>query len=173
MPFNLFNRNKDNNSQPQEENTVADSQLQAKNTVTGLIGLPGYNNPSRRADIIFVHGLGGHAFNTWHPKEILNPLISQQDLDNESWLYWLGKDIKDVGVWTFGYEANFSKLNGGAMSQFDLAKYFLECLNNKRIGKERPVFFITHSLGGILVKKALLYAQEYSDIKPYLKTVRV
>lgn len=127
-----------------------------KDNMTGLIEISGCNNLNRWGDVVFVHGLGGHPLKTWHPEE--KP-------DNNSWLYWLGEDLKDVGIWTFGYEAAFSNLKGRTMPRFDQARNLLQWLNNKSIGKDRPLVFITHSLGGLLVKQALLTAVDYPQYK--------
>ncbi|MBP5975885.1 hypothetical protein HW132_24890 [Brasilonema sp. CT11] len=121
--------------------------------MTGLIKISGCDNPNRRVDVIFVHGLGGHPQKTWHP---------QEKLDNKSWLFWLGEDLKDVGVWSFGYEAEFSNWKGKAMPRFDQARNFAQWLEIKQMGKQRPLFFITHSLGGLLVKEVLRNAETYS-----------
>lgn len=120
--------------------------------MNSLLAISGHENPNRRGDVIFVHGLGGHLQTTWHPRE---------KLDDQSWLYWLGEDLKDVGIWSFGYEAQFSNWKGKAMPRFDQARNFTQWLDNKGIGKERPLIFITHSLGGLLVKEVLRNADTY------------
>ena len=63
---------------------------------TRLIPIFGTEKDSRIADIVFVHGLGGDPLSTWHAqgkKEKIN-----------SWMTWLGEDLKEVGVWSIGYE---------------------------------------------------------------------
>ncbi|MBD2616141.1 hypothetical protein H6G94_33690 [Nostoc punctiforme FACHB-252] len=118
----------------------------------GLQTISGCENADRRGDVIFVHGLGGHPQTTWHP---------QDKEDNQSWLYWLGEDLKDTGIWSFGYEAEFSNWKGKAMPRFDQARNFIQWLENKRLGKEQPLIFITHSLGGLLVKEVVRLADTY------------
>lgn len=120
--------------------------------MSGLLAIYGCGNPNRKGDVIFVHGLGGHYQKTWHP---------QEKLDNKSWLYWLGEDLEDIAIWSFGYEAEFSNWKGKAMPRFDQARNFTQWLENKRIGKERPLIFITHSLGGLLIKEMLRNADTY------------
>jgi pimeloyl-ACP methyl ester carboxylesterase len=117
-----------------------------------------------RADVIFVHGLGGNAWSTWHPKELRN--------DDNFWLKWLGEDLPYICTWTFGYEAEPSSWRGNSMPLFDQATNLLQGLDNMGIG-ERKIIFITHSLGGLLVKKMLQTAQTYmKDNKSYEQIVK-
>jgi len=117
-----------------------------------LIEIVGCDNPNRLGDVIFVHGLGGHALGTWHPLE-------KQDDDN-FWPAWLGNDLKDVGIWSLGYEVEPFKWKGNSMPLADRATNILDLLDSYEIG-ERPIIFITHSLGGLLVKQMLRNARDY------------
>jgi predicted alpha/beta hydrolase family esterase len=119
---------------------------------TGLIKISGCENPSRSGDVIFVHGLGGNAWSTWHPKELY---------DDNFWLTWLGKDLLDFGIWSFGYAAEPFEWKGTSMPLFDQASNLLDWLEICDIG-QRPLIFVAHSLGGLLVKKMLNTAQTFS-----------
>ncbi|RCJ42490.1 hypothetical protein A6770_34590 [Nostoc minutum NIES-26] len=146
----MFGRKPSANSQPNE-----------KSNMTGLMKILGCDNPSRRGDVVFVHGLAGHAWNTWHWQ---NPKDRDYQKDN-FWLTWLAEDLKkegiDVGIWSFGYDAARFTVSGFAMPLFDQASNFLDDLENFGIG-ERPVVFVTHSMGGLLVKKMLNSAKTFS-----------
>lgn len=110
-------------------------------------------NVDRKVDVIFVHGLGGDAFSTWKSGE------------GASWPHWLGEDLPEVGVWSLDYAASPSKWGslgrlmgdrdaGHAMALPDRAAQVLDSLVLDGFG-ERPLFFICHSLGGLLVKQIL------------------
>jgi protein SERAC1 len=131
---------------------ATDSQPNEDSNMTGLIKISGCDNPSRRGDVVFVHGLGGHPQKTWHPAE---------KTDNDSWLYWLGKDLTDLGIWTFGYKAEFSDWKGKAMPRFDQARNLFNSLQDEQLGEDKPLIFVTHSLGGLLVKQVLNLADTY------------
>ncbi|MEH2246325.1 esterase/lipase family protein [Nostoc sp.] len=123
-----------------------------------LFSVLGCENPHRNGDVIFIHGLAGDAWGTWHSQD-------QSDRrDRDFWLTWLQEDLTqkgiDVGVWTFGYEAARFQFNGSAMPRFDQASNLLEFLQVREIG-ERPVIFVTHSMGGLLVKEVLRTAQNF------------
>lgn len=124
-----------------------------KDSKIGLQKISGCDNYNRKADVVFVHGLGGHALSTWHP---------QEKSDKNSWPFWLGEELPDIGIWSFGYKAEFSGWKGKTTPRFDKASNLLHCLEIDRIG-ERPLIFITHSLGGLLVKQMLRTAQTYQN----------
>ena len=58
--------------------------------------ISGCEQPNRKADVIFVHGLGGGAFTTWR----------HGDDESTSWPHWLGQEFPEVGVWSLGYAAS-------------------------------------------------------------------
>ncbi|KAI9790079.1 MAG: hypothetical protein M1816_005549 [Peltula sp. TS41687] len=102
-------------------------------------------------DIVAVHGLGGDAIHTWtHPKS------------KAFWLKeFLPQQIPDARIMTFGYNAAaaFGQSTAGVI---DHAKSLLNSLVDKREESEeiqRPLIFIAHSLGGIIVKQALFQAR--------------
>ncbi|MEH2011589.1 AAA-like domain-containing protein [Nostoc sp.] len=120
--------------------------------MTGLIKISGCDNPKRCGDVIFVHGLGGHARGTWHPQELRN--------DDNFWLTWLAQERPDLGIWSFGYKAEPFEWRDSTMPLFDRASNLLEYLQVNDIGKY-PIIFITHSMGGLLIKEMLRNAQTF------------
>jgi CHAT domain-containing protein/predicted enzyme related to lactoylglutathione lyase len=119
---------------------------------TDLIPISGCENSERIGDVIFVPGLGGDVRGTWHPQGKRN--------DNNFWLAWLGEELPDVGIWSLGYEVEPLKWKGNTMPLFDLATNILAVLDACEIG-DRPLIFIAHSLGGLLVKQMLRLAWDY------------
>ncbi|KAH7312661.1 hypothetical protein B0I35DRAFT_60212 [Stachybotrys elegans] len=125
----------------------------------------------RRADIIFVHGLGGSSRKTWTTNKDPETFWPQKFLPQEA-------DIKDARILSFGYNSSFRA--GGASSKvsiIDFAKALLYDLKyaqdesyadteDLKMG-EKPIIFVVHSMGGLLFKEAYLLGQNdpaYGDI---------
>ncbi|GLD92278.1 hypothetical protein PINS_up000811 [Pythium insidiosum] len=119
-------------------------------------------------DVVFVHGLRGHAFGTWRTD--MNDSIDAKD--NAVWPdAFLLPDLQaqgiDVRVITLGYEAGMVSWSSPwpSLTLEERARVMLRALQDARIGEPsdpndnesppRPVIFVTHSMGGLLVKKML------------------
>ncbi|KAH6712631.1 hypothetical protein BKA61DRAFT_485684 [Leptodontidium sp. MPI-SDFR-AT-0119] len=95
-------------------------------------------------DIVAVHGITGNAYDTWIHG---NGTFWLQDL--------IPKDLPGVRVFSYGYPADvFCTFATGTIDTF--ARSLLESLKRERRSKDqqkRPIIFICHSMGGIVVKK--------------------
>ena len=95
-------------------------------------------------DVLFVHGITGDPKETW---------VSEKTGDY--WPAWLCSDLPSVAVYSLGYPASlFEKWAKKEMDLFERAGNALEYMTSKGIG-ERPLAFIAHSLGGLLVKQII------------------
>jgi pimeloyl-ACP methyl ester carboxylesterase len=120
--------------------------------VDGIEKIIGCSDDDRVADIVFVHGLDGDAMSTWHPK----------DRPDAFWPKWIGETFPAAGVWSLGYKANSIGLTGTAMALTDRATNILAMFEAAGIGG-RPVIFIVHSLGGLVVKQLLRHACDFGN----------
>ena len=136
------------------------------NKSTNLIAFANTQKKDRIADIIFIHGLGGDALDTWRHSE------NKED-ENNFWLTWLAKDFPKMGIWSLAYEVEPKAWKGSTMPLVERADNSLDLLEIKDIGK-RPIFFITHSMGGLLVKQMLRNANDSGndDWLPILKNTK-
>lgn len=114
-----------------------------------LLPIIGCDAADRLADVIFVHGLDGDARTTWHPSN--HP--------EQFWPRWLGEDVPRLGVWSLNYAVSASAWKGHSMPLYDRAINALDLFELDGIG-QRPLAFVCHSLGGLLVKQIL---REVSD----------
>ncbi|MFD2472694.1 tetratricopeptide repeat protein [Amycolatopsis silviterrae] len=105
--------------------------------------------PRRTAlDVVFVHGLDGDARASW-----------RSGGDGTFWPRWLAADLAGVAVWTVGCEAWSSGWRGPSKAMPDHAVDLMAQLRNAGLG-ERPMCFVAHSVGGLLVKEILVHAAE-------------
>ena len=111
--------------------------------------------PRARASVIFVHGLGGHPYDTWRRRP-----------DESFWPLWLAKDIKGLAVYTLRYEAPATNWLGTAMPLQDRAVNVLETLLGEPGLRAHPIIFVVHSLGGLLVKQVLLDLHQQKGRRP-------
>ncbi|KAI0110359.1 Alpha/Beta hydrolase protein [Nemania sp. FL0031] len=107
--------------------------------------------PDSGFDLVFVHGLRGSRFKTWMRDGVFWP----HDL--------LKDDLKNVRVITWGYDANIA--NALTYASLETISGHADTLLSDlvRIRREitRPIIFICHSLGGLIVKQALITSASY------------
>ncbi|KAI9851959.1 MAG: hypothetical protein M1838_002248 [Thelocarpon superellum] len=117
------------------------------------------DNP--KVDIVLVHGLNGHPQTTWTAK---NGVFWPTQL--------LPKTLGNVRarILVYGYNADVYAFGGkSATADYILqhAQTLVFNLDSERYtedASDRPIIFVAHSLGGILVKKALDYSSEISTV---------
>lgn len=93
-------------------------------------------------DVIFVHGLGGDACDTWGFP------------DNSCWRACINIARPDLNIWSLSYRVDASEWAAGAMPLSDRAVNVLALLDI-RLTEDRPIVFVCHSFGGLLVKELL------------------
>jgi pimeloyl-ACP methyl ester carboxylesterase len=101
------------------------------------------------ANVIFVHGLGGDPRDTW--QRTSNP--------SSFWPLWLAEDIKELAVYSAGYEAPISRWSGEAMHLTDRATSLLASLSVEPDLQHGPLILIGYSLGGLVIKQLLRTAE--------------
>ncbi|RPB14008.1 hypothetical protein P167DRAFT_534622 [Morchella conica CCBAS932] len=122
-----------------------------------------HSDPKACVDIIAVHGLGGHAFRSW---------TFRGPGSNGAGAMWLRDflpdEISQSRIMTYGYNSDILDTDSVAgIRAYGLS--LLNIINDMRTTskeKKRPIIFICHSLGGIVVKEALNRARvhNYQDI---------
>ncbi|KAG8825901.1 hypothetical protein FRC17_008464 [Serendipita sp. 399] len=127
----------------------------------GFIELSAGQNPI--VDIVAIHGLDGHREKSWTAE------------DGTMWLRdLLPHKFPDARILTYGYDADTrSFAHTSTQTIFRHAEAFAEDLSRQRRACpeasriSRPIIFIAHSLGGIILKRALAHCHNRSFDSPY------
>ncbi|EXJ70924.1 uncharacterized protein A1O5_05916 [Cladophialophora psammophila CBS 110553] len=147
------------------------------------------------AIIVFIHGFNGHPERTWRHKGDADNLIEDQgdgrprkfqkildsvkiSRDRKS-VYWpkdlLPHTVPHARILAYGYDTRFGHRLSPPRSQksvYDFAKDFLMALEAvRRCQPTRPLLFIAHSLGGVVVKEMLRQSYGYLNYHPHLRTI--
>ncbi|KAG5767625.1 hypothetical protein H9Q72_004619 [Fusarium xylarioides] len=108
-------------------------------------------------DLVFVHGLGGNLRTTWKQEGTTEPWFTKPE--------FLGRLKDSVRVLSFGYNAH----RFGDVANTRIIHHANDLLRNlvlKRLDHpDRPLIFIAHSLGGLVVKRAILLCATNDDWK--------
>ncbi|OBT63581.1 hypothetical protein VE03_07021 [Pseudogymnoascus sp. 23342-1-I1] len=105
-------------------------------------------------DVVAIHGLQGDWKSTWED-------------DSKNWLRdFLPTQVQKLRVLSFGYDSRVA-FSTSTPDLRDLSTKLLNALEIKRDTpqeKRRPILFICHSLGGIVLKQAMIIANERTGL---------
>ena len=124
-----------------------------------------------QVDIVFIHGLHGNPKDTWSsksshaiwPATLLGPFLQKEKARILVYGY-----VAEIASFTDGVSGN--KIHNHA------EQLVAELVANRRANKatEHPIIFVAHSLGGLVVKRALIHSSEISGTKTeHLRSVFV
>uniref|UniRef100_A0A3Q1IA84 Protein SERAC1 n=1 Tax=Anabas testudineus TaxID=64144 RepID=A0A3Q1IA84_ANATE len=139
-------------------------------------------NQPIKADVLFIHGILGAAFKTWRQKDrnILDDGKEEESKDNytECWpKSWLAADCPNLRVLSVEYDSHLSDWMAKCPAENQrksLAYRSQELLKKLKLAGvgERPVIWVAHSMGGLLVKKMLLDASDNPEMNGLLKNTK-
>ena len=142
------------------------------------------------ADVVFVHGLQGHPWKSWRFKGTTKKRTLVEDSqalkrfglfkrDSPIWkteeqkriIFWpretLAGDISNIRIFTYGYDSHVSHYLSGPANKSSISQHGLALLNRVSDARhdysDRPLIFVAHSLGGLLVKQALIESVKYEQ----------
>jgi hypothetical protein len=101
-------------------------------------------------DVVLIHGIIGDARMTW-----------QHDRADAKtfWPDWLQEDCPWAHIWSLGFNAALSAWQQRSMPLADRGLNVLDQLYNAGLADGKPLVFITHSMGGLVVKQLLNEAE--------------
>lgn len=112
------------------------------------------------ADVIFLHGLLGGAIKTWRQKDRIPSATDDMSHYTDCWPKdWLAEDCPDVRIISIHYDAG---LSSWSTCRTDKIKCTLEGRSSELLEKlrkagvgQRPIIWVGHSMGGLLIKQML------------------
>ncbi|KAJ4164282.1 hypothetical protein LMH87_005960 [Akanthomyces muscarius] len=121
--------------------------------------------PEPLIDIIFVHGLRGGSVKTWQKGGDPHRFWPQ---------LWLSVEpgFEHANIHSFGYDADIK-----TGSCFNIHDFGRELLEEMRISphltdnEERPIIMLGHSMGGLVIKKTFILAQDIPSWKCRIKSM--
>ncbi|KAF3702893.1 Protein SERAC1 Serine active site-containing protein 1 [Channa argus] len=140
------------------------------------------DNQPIKADVLFIHGILGAAFKTWRQKD---QNMSKEETEEEMrddytecWpKSWLAADCPNLRVLSVEYDSHLSDWMAKCPAENQrksLAYRSQEMLKKLKLAGvgERPVIWVAHSMGGLLVKKMLLDASVDPEMLELLKNTK-
>ncbi|KAL0967791.1 hypothetical protein UPYG_G00256990 [Umbra pygmaea] len=134
-----------------------------------------------KADVLFIHGLLGAAFKTWRQKDceltVKEKAGAPEDY-TQCWpKSWLAVDCPNLRILSVEYDTHLSDWRAKCpaenqrMSLAYRSQELLKKLKSAGVG-DRPVVWVAHSMGGLLVKKMLLDASGDPDMKELMHNTK-
>ncbi|ERE85011.1 protein SERAC1 isoform X4 [Cricetulus griseus] len=133
-----------------------------------------------KADVLFIHGLMGAAFKTWRQHDSKRALTENVVVDENRYTTcwpktWLAKDCPALRIISVEYDTSLSDWRARCpMERKSIAFRSNELLSKLRAAGvgDRPVIWISHSMGGLLVKKMLLEASRKPELSALINNTR-
>lgn len=117
-----------------------------------LVKIAGCDDAERAGDVVFVHGASADSDMAWYPPG--RPAMSFPKL--------LAEDLPSIGTWSLNYQMSFMRWQPRSMPLSEQGLNTLSEMASKGFGR-RPIIFIAHSVGGLVVKHLLRHARRSSD----------
>ncbi|CAN6290436.1 unnamed protein product [Urochloa humidicola] len=127
-------------------------------------------------DVVFVHGLRGGPFNSWRIADdkssttkagLVESIDEDAGKEGTCWpREWLAADFPQARFFTVKYKTNLTQWTGASLPLQEVSSMLLRKMVAAGIGS-RPVIFVTHSMGGLLVKQ-LLYQAKLNNYDNFL-----
>ncbi|MCJ1354518.1 MAG: hypothetical protein MMC33_004507 [Icmadophila ericetorum] len=127
--------------------------------------------PTNAHSVVAVHGLNGDPFRTWTTERSGKMWLKDPSL--------LPSHLKNSRILTYGYDAIVTAVLGKTSSDRILQHahtLIAELVADRQLedAMQRPIIFICHSLGGIIVKRALaLSASRTSKLVQHVHSIYV
>ena len=103
--------------------------------------------------VVFIHGLGADPITTWGG-------VTERRPGNLFWPAWIAEAFPEYAVYSISYEAPPTDWHGEAQPLLNIGRSVLGLLLSDEELIKRPIAFVCHSLGGLIVKQLIRFAFE-------------
>ncbi|KAK7931320.1 hypothetical protein PG985_002032 [Apiospora marii] len=113
-------------------------------------------SPQPLIDIVFVHGLRGGSTRTW--RKGTDPRLFWP----QHWLP-MEPDLRNANIHTFGYDSDWGSTRPSFLNVHDFGQALYEELRTSpflRQSPGSPIILVGHSMGGLVIKKAVILAHQ-------------
>ncbi|XP_055289058.1 protein SERAC1 isoform X2 [Moschus berezovskii] len=133
-----------------------------------------------KADVLFIHGLMGAAFKTWRQQDNDQDLTEKVSEDETKYTTcwpksWLARDCPALRIISVEYDTSLSDWRARCPTERKSIAFrsneLLRKLRAAGVG-DRPVVWVSHSMGGLLVKKMLLEASKKPEMSTIINNTR-
>ncbi|OWK01897.1 SERAC1 [Cervus elaphus hippelaphus] len=133
-----------------------------------------------KADVLFIHGLMGAAFKTWRQQDSDQDSTGKASEDESKhtacWpKSWLARDCPALRIISVEYDTSLSDWRAKCPTERKSIAFrsneLLRKLRAAGVG-DRPVIWVSHSMGGLLVKKMLLEASKKPEMSTIINNTR-
>ncbi|XP_065787125.1 protein SERAC1 isoform X2 [Muntiacus reevesi] len=133
-----------------------------------------------KADVLFIHGLMGAAFKTWRQQDNDQDLTEKVSEDESKYTTcwpksWLARDCPALRIISVEYDTSLSDWRARCPTERKSIAFrsneLLRKLRAAGVG-DRPVIWVSHSMGGLLVKKMLLEASKKPEMSTIINNTR-
>ncbi|KAM9234810.1 protein SERAC1 isoform 1-T1 [Dugong dugon] len=133
-----------------------------------------------KADVLFIHGLMGAAFRTWRQQDLDEVLMEKASEDEDRYTTcwpktWLARDCPALRIISVEYDTSLSDWRARCpMERKSIAFRSSELLRKLRAAGvgDRPMIWVSHSMGGLLVKKMLVEASKKTEMSTLINNTR-
>ncbi|KAG2501745.1 hypothetical protein HYH03_000245 [Edaphochlamys debaryana] len=117
-------------------------------------------------DVVFIHGIRGGPFITWRKAGVMTRGKAASHMERSAcWpSTWLAEDFPGARLLSVEYLAPVSAWEGESLPLEDNVSRVMGQLTAAGVGTgQRPVVFVAHSMGGLLVKEMLARSMDQAE----------
>ncbi|KAI1339658.1 hypothetical protein F5Y15DRAFT_381625 [Xylariaceae sp. FL0016] len=146
-----------------------------------------HDSPRAAVDVVFIHGLQGHPEKTWTYvgksrkssfRQRFFRSASATVIEEAPATYWpcdllaQSEDFRNARIMTWGYDTRVIRDFFGTSDQQNISQHGNNLMVNlqqeRKADPRRPLIFVAHSLGGIVLKVALDNSKRSTHQRQYL-----